>query len=61
MWFFFLYSEKYDPALNHPLTKSKLIKTILPGIYSFFKGKNDIYLGENHIWSSEFRSWNHQF
>lgn len=46
---FFSYSEKCDPALNHPLTKRKLIKTILPGIYSFFKGKNDIYLGEIHI------------
>lgn len=56
----FLLFRKKNLALNCPLTKSKLIKTILPGIYNFYKGKKEIYPGENHIWSSAFGSWNRQ-
>lgn len=52
--------QKKKTALNSPLTKRKLIKTFLLGIYNFYKGKNDIYPGENHICSSAFESWNHQ-
>lgn len=52
------YSVKKYPPLPCSLTKSKLIKTILPGIHNFYKGKNDIYPGENYIWESAFGSWN---
>lgn len=52
-------SGKKISPLHYSLTKSKLIKTILPRIYYFYKGKNDIYPGKKiTLEKSAFGSWN---
>lgn len=56
MWFLII--QEKNLSLHCSLTKSKFIKTILPGIHNFNKDKNDIYQGGNYIWKSALGSWN---